>query len=115
MPGRSHFNLFNEDTREVFMLCIMLMCQLHRVGFIIVVRLFCLLFDFSRSSFVRLLFHLILCFFIVIVSLFKERRLRSDPGSYSRDFDPAVPLYKNYHRHLCKSINTIHQTAPTLS
>jgi hypothetical protein len=34
---------------------------------------------------------------------------------YSRYFDPAVPLYKKYHYHLCKSINIIHHTAPTLS
>ncbi len=29
-------------------------------------------------------------------------------------FDPAVPVKQGYHHHLCKSINIIHQTAPTL-
>ncbi len=40
---------FNKDTRDLFMLCIVLMCQLHRVAFIIVVHLFCSLFDFSLT------------------------------------------------------------------
>jgi hypothetical protein len=61
MPVRSHFNLFNKDSRDLFMLCIVFMCQLYRVLFIIVVQfhccsLFCVLFDFSVHSFVQLLF-----------------------------------------------------------
>jgi hypothetical protein len=40
MPGRSHFNLFNKDTRDLFMLCIVFMCQLYRVLFIIVARVY---------------------------------------------------------------------------
>ncbi len=64
---------------------------------IIVVHLFCSLLD-SHLFFVQLLFH---------CSLFKRKRLNSDPRLYSRYFDPA------YHHHLCKSINIIHQTAPT--
>jgi hypothetical protein len=47
--------------------------------------------------------------------LFKEKGFNSDPGLYSRNFDPAVPLYKKYHHHLCNSINIIHQTILTLS
>jgi hypothetical protein len=37
---------FNKDTRDLFMLCIVLMCQLYCVLFIIVVRFISLLFDF---------------------------------------------------------------------
>ncbi len=33
MPGRSHFNLFNKDTRDLFMLRIVFMCQLNCVVF----------------------------------------------------------------------------------
>jgi hypothetical protein len=67
--------------------------------FIVVIPLFCLLLD-SHLFVVRLLFHCL---------LFKRKRLNSDPGLYSRYFDPA------YHHRLCKAINITHQTAPTLS
>jgi hypothetical protein len=69
----------NKDTRDLFMLCIVVMCQLYRVVFIIVVRVFCSLLDFHSS-------------FVVLVVL-------------------EVPV----HHYLCKSINIIRQTAPTLS
>jgi hypothetical protein len=106
---------FNKDTCDLFMLCIMLICQLYRVdllllfNFFVVVRL---LFEFC-SSFVQLLFSF--DSFTFLCSLFVEKRFNSDLGLYSRYFDPAVPLYKNHHHHLRKSINIIHQTAPTLS
>jgi hypothetical protein len=80
----------------LFMLCIMPMCQLIVKYIIIVARfiivfcLLCSLFEFSRSSFVRLLFHLIFCFFIVHCSLFKRKIFDSDLGLYSRYFDPVV-------------------------
>jgi hypothetical protein len=38
----------NKDTRDLFMLCIVLMCQLV-VSYFIVVHLFCSLFDFHLS------------------------------------------------------------------
>ncbi len=109
---------FNKDTHDLFMLCIVLMCQLYHIVFIIVVRFLCLLFEFSFifcSTFVSFDSFAFYC------SLFKKKRFNSDPGLYSRYFDPvvcevpAVPLYKKYHHHLCKSINIIHQTAPTLT
>ncbi len=109
---------FNKDTRDLFMLCIMLVCQLNRVVFIIVVRFILLLFDF-HLSYLRLLFdfcfHSILLLYTVHCLLFKKKIFNSDPGLHSRYFDPAVPLYKKYHHHRCKSINIIHQTAPSLS
>jgi hypothetical protein len=124
MPGRSHLNLFNKDTRDLFMLCIVFMCQLYCVLFTVVVHLFCSLFDFHSifcSTFVLIRFF---CFSFIHCSLFKSKRFNSDPRLYSRYFDPVVHevplqplylLYKKYHHHLCKSINIIHQTAPTLS
>jgi hypothetical protein len=97
---------FNKDTRDLFMLCIMLVCQIHRV-----------VFYYCCSIFIQVLFVFcfirFFCFFIVHCS--REKIFNSDPGLYSRYFDSAVPLYKKYHHHLCKSINIIHQTAPTLS
>jgi hypothetical protein len=35
MPGRSHSNLFNKDTHDLFMLCIVLMCQLFPVDLLL--------------------------------------------------------------------------------
>jgi hypothetical protein len=35
--GQSHFNLFKKDTRDLFMLCIVFMCQLYCVVFYFVV------------------------------------------------------------------------------
>jgi hypothetical protein len=110
--GDSHIlTFFNKDTRDLFIVHIVLVpvivfviyycCSL----FIVVVHLFCYVFDF-HSFFVRLLFH---------CSLFKRKRFNSDPGLCSRYFDPVVPAVQEYHHHLCKSINIIHQTAPTLS
>jgi hypothetical protein len=57
---------------------------------IVVVHLFCSLLDFL-SFFVQHLFH---------CSLFKRKRFNSDPGLYSRYFDPAVPVKQGYHHHL---------------
>ncbi len=58
--------------------------------------------------------------FAFYCSLFNRKKFNSDPGLYSRYFDPVQPvvrevLYKNAIYHLCKSINIIQQTAPTLS
>ncbi len=90
MPGQSHFNLFNKDTHDLLMLCIEFMCQLNHVLFIVIVCYFvhCLTFPlffvwllFSFNSFA---FH---------CSLFKRKKFNSDPGLYSRYFDPIqVPV-----------------------
>ncbi len=64
------------------------------IYFIVVPISIWLLFD--------LCFHLILLFFIVHCSLFKEKRCNSEPGLYSRHFDPIVHEVP-VHRHLCKS------------
>ncbi len=72
MPGRSHFNLFNKDTRDLFMLCIVFMCHLYHVLFIAVVSLFCLLFDFHSffcSTFVLIRFF---CFSFIHCSKEKD-------------------------------------------
>ncbi len=65
---------------------------------IIVFHLFCS----CLSSFI---------FFLNFSSLFvvQKKKINSDPGLYSRYLDPT------YHHHLCKSINIIQKTAPTLS
>jgi hypothetical protein len=116
----SHISTCSIKTLVIYLhiLCISCLCQLIVFviyyccsSFIIVVHLFCSLFN-SNLFFVRLLFH---------CSLFKRKRFNSDPGLYSRYFDPIIPadqqftVVQEYHHHICKSINIIHQTAPTLS
>jgi hypothetical protein len=73
------------------MLCMVLVCQLHRVvlyysySFILL-----LLFD-NYLSFVRLLFSFdSFALFIVHCSLFMRKIFISDPGLYYRYFDPFV-------------------------
>ncbi len=64
-----------------------------------------------HSSFVHLLFNFCLVNYFVLFnnhcSLFVGKIFNSNPGLYSRYFDPIVPD--------TKSINIIHQTAPSLS
>ncbi len=95
MPGRSHFNLFNKDTHDLFMLCIVLMCQLYRVVFYHCCSIYyCCLFILFVVRSVHLLFafcsHSILLLFIYSLFMFKRKRFNSDPGLYSRYFDPVV-------------------------
>jgi hypothetical protein len=65
------------------------------------------------STFYSLCYSILFSFdsfaFIIHCALFKREKFNSDPGLYSRYFDPAD---KN---HLCEPINIIQQTAPTLS
>jgi hypothetical protein len=85
--------------------------------FIIVVFLFCSVFDFL-FTFCLTLFPLNSFAFSSFIALFKEKRFNYDPGLYSRYFDPVqVPVVREVpvHHHLCSSINIIHQAAPTLS
>ncbi len=61
--------------------------------FIVVVRLFCSLFGFFIHSFVGLSFSF--DSLLSIVSLFKREIFYSDPGLYSRYFDPVqVPVIR---------------------
>jgi small-conductance mechanosensitive channel len=122
MPGRSHFNLFNKDTRDKIYIVYNVHVPVNHVRYLLL-----LLIIYCCCSFilfvVRFLIHLyltfrfllILLFSLFIVPLFKRKRFNSDPGLYSRYFNPAVPVVQEYHHHLCKSIKIIHQTAPTLS
>jgi hypothetical protein len=82
---------FNKDTHDLFMLCIVLMCQLYRVVFyyccsiiFVVVRL---LFDFVHLLF-GFCFHSILLLFHC--SLLMRKVFNSHPGLYSRYSDPVV-------------------------
>ncbi len=102
MPGRSHFNLFQYRHSCLFMLCIVLICELYRVVFIIVVQFILLLFNFSFVFCSTFVFIQFFCFFIVHCSLLKEKRLNSDPGLYSRHFNPVVREVPVHH-HLCRS------------
>jgi hypothetical protein len=97
----SHFSAyFNKDTHDLFMLCIMLVCQLYRVDLLLFFDLFCSLFDFY-SSFVHLLFDF--CFHsIILLFIVQRKRFNSDPGLYSRYFDSIVREVPVHH-HLCKS------------
>jgi hypothetical protein len=81
---------FNKDTRYLFMFCIVLMCQLYHVDLLLLFVYFCSLFNFSIQLLFDFCFHLILLFFIVHCPLFKRKRFYSDPGLYSRYFDPVV-------------------------
>jgi hypothetical protein len=89
---------FNKDTCDLFMLCMVLMCQLYRAVFIIVVRLFCSLFNFY-SSFVQLLFSFVFDSFTFHRSMFvvQKKIFNSDP-----DCIPGIsirfkyPLYMKY-------------------
>ncbi len=103
-------------TRDLFMLCMcMCSCASYIMQYLLLFFCFCFLFDFSFVFCSTFVFIQFLYFFIVHCSLFKEKSFNSDPGLYSRYFDPTVPLYKKYRHHLCMSINIIHQTALTLS
>jgi hypothetical protein len=122
MPGCSHFNLFNRDTRDLFILCIVLMCRLYRVVFYYCCSISLLLFVyFVRCS----TFPFICCSTFVSFDSFAFhcsllRCSKRKDSILILDCIPDIsillyPLYKNYHHHLCKSINIIHQTALTLS
>ncbi len=105
--GRSHFNLFQEKHLCLFMLCIVLMCQLYRVVIIIVVRFILLLFDFhSILLFDSFAFH---CSLFIV----RRKQFNSDPGLQSRYFDP---LYVKYLFIIiyASQINIIHQTGCTI-
>jgi hypothetical protein len=123
IPGRSHFHLFNKDTRELFMLCIS--CFVPVIYFLFVHRysLFIYLCSYSLLSFIYFVhcstFHSLCCSilfffnssaFIIHCALFKREKFNSDPELCSRYFDPAYNIIYMY-----KSINIIQQTAPTLS
>ncbi len=70
-----------------FILCSIFLLLLD---FVFVVSLFCSLFNFSNHLLFNFCFIRFFCFSLLIVSLFKEKRFNSDPGLYSRYFDPAV-------------------------
>ncbi len=92
----------NKDTRDLFMLCIVLMWKLCCVLlFFFVACLLCCCPTFVPLLF-NFCFHSILLF---IVHCSWEKIFNSDPGLYSRYFDSVVcevpvPLQ---HHHLCKS------------
>jgi hypothetical protein len=97
---------FNKDTCDLFMLCILLVCQLYTYCFIIVVRFslllfilfICLLFIFY-SSFVPLMFHLIILFNSMFIV--HQKMFNSDPGLYSRYFDPTSERVNKHHTSDC--------------
>ncbi len=73
---------FNKDTRDLFMLCIVFMCQLNCVLFIVVVRLFCSLFDFFIHSLFNFCSRSILLLFIHSLFVIQEKRFNYNPGLY---------------------------------
>jgi hypothetical protein len=105
---------FNKDTLGLFMLCIMLVCQLYHVVFIIVSRFILLLFDF-HSSFDHLLFDFGFPF-DSLLSLFVVQR-KDSILILDCITGISIPLYMKYLFILdyASQINIIHQTAPTLS
>jgi hypothetical protein len=68
--------------------------------------------------FILLLFDLFICLLLIFVRLCSFDyffRFNFHCSLYSRCFNPVVPRSTSYHHHLGKSINIIHQTAPSLS
>ncbi len=66
---------FNKDTSDLFMLCIVLMCQLYCVLFIIVVRFILLLLDFHSSLF-DFCFYLILLLFHCSLFVVQRKKIQ---------------------------------------
>jgi hypothetical protein len=98
MPGRSHFNLFNKDTCDLFMLCLVFMCQLYRALFDHCCSLLLLLIIYfvSCSTFPNIscsIFVLILFFFFSFIrySFFKRK-----DSILNLDFIPGI-LILLYH------------------
>ncbi len=102
---------FNKDTRDLFILCIVIVCQFSCIVLLLLFNLFGVVRLFIRLLFiffVRLLFHSIILFdstFIVHCSLEKYSILILDciPGI-------SIPTASK-----SESINIIHQTALFLS
>jgi hypothetical protein len=119
----SHISTYSIKTLVIYLYCAYYaLCQLSYSLFIyfcllliVVVNLFCSLLDFN------------LFFVFTFVSLFKFKRekiqfwswivfqvFRSCSSTHCM-CSTTVPAEQEYYHHLCKSINIIHQTAPTLS
>jgi hypothetical protein len=97
---------FNKGSRDLFMLYTMLACQLYRVVFYYCCSIYFIVVQFSFeflfvfcSTFVFIQFF---AFLLFIVHCSKEKIFNSDPGLYSRYFDPVVREVPVHH-HLCKS------------
>jgi hypothetical protein len=100
MLGSHISTCFNKDTRDFFMLCIMLVCPLLYIVLLLLFDLFscCLTYLFffvhvcltfvSFYYFVRFNFH---CFFV------QREIFNSDPGLYSRYIDPGPVTVQHHH------------------
>jgi hypothetical protein len=87
---------FNKDTHDLFMLWIVLVCQLYCVLFYYCCSFILLLFDFYLS-FVHLLFDFVsLEALLFHCSLFivDEKIFNSDPGLHSRYFIPVPVVHE---------------------
>jgi hypothetical protein len=80
MPGQSHFNFFNKETRDLFMLRIVFMCQLNRVLFIIVVHCLTFIHSFLLISFLAFHLFIVHCSKEVDSILVTDRRNGGQPG-----------------------------------
>jgi hypothetical protein len=103
VPGWSHFNLFNKYTRDLFVLCILCLCQLYirivthyfficALLLIIVVHLLCSLFDFYFVLLFDFILHRLFCF--IHCSLFKKEKCNPDPELCS---GISIPLPVQHH------------------
>ncbi len=113
--GQSYFNLFDKDTHDLFMLWIMLICQLYHVLLLLLFDLLLLLLDYSFIfclSFVWLLFHSIIVLDSVFMVHYSLENIQFWCWIVFQIFWSRCIWY---HYHLCKSINILHQTAPSLS
>ncbi len=101
MPGRSHFNLFNKDTRELFMLWILCFVPVINSLLLFVIYLFvlvihyccsfiCSLFKFSSMFLFNFILLRFFCFHYSLCIVQREKiQFNSDPGRCSRYFDPV--------------------------
>jgi hypothetical protein len=69
--------------RYFFYLCLL---------FIVIIHLFCSLFNFLSLYCLTFVLLRLFCFSLFIVHCSKEKRFNSDPGPYSRYFDPAYNI-----------------------
>jgi hypothetical protein len=118
MPGRSHFNLFNKDTRELFMLCILLLVPVIYSLSLLIICLFVLVIRYCRSLIFSLFdFHSRCCsislFFNSCVSLLFVRC--SKDKSSILILNCVQVFWSCIQHHLYESINIIQQTPLTLS
>jgi hypothetical protein len=94
----------------IYLCCALCACASYIVYYFIIVDLIILLLFYFHLSFIKLLFDFCFSFnsfvrFDFHCSLFMRKIFNSDPGLYSRYFDPVPVVHEVFvkQHHLCKS------------